>query len=79
MPAGPQTEVSQGGSLAFSNDGGMLTFVTATPTAGFHEDTNARVVEPHRLRVEFSNGTTTWRIEVRTAGGKMPIEVTQHG
>jgi hypothetical protein len=79
VPAGPQVQDSEGGSLAFSNDGGTLTFVTATPAAGFAEDTDARVVEAHRLRVEFTDGTTTWRIEVRTEGGKMPIEVTHHG
>ena len=79
VPAGPQVQSSAGGSLAFSNDGGTLSFVTATPADGFDEDTNARVVEPHRLRVEFTDGRTTWRIEVRTEGGKMPIEVTQHG
>lgn len=79
VPVGPQVQASAGGSLAFSNDGGSLTFVTATPAAGFDEDTDARVVEAHRLRVEFTDGTTTWRIEIRTEGGKMPIEVTHHG
>ncbi len=78
VPAGPQMKVSPGGSLAFSNDGGTLTFVMATPAAGFDEDAGARVVEPHRVRVEFTDGTTTWRIEVRTEGGKMPVEVSQH-
>jgi hypothetical protein len=77
VPAGEQTTSSKGGSITYSHDADTLTLLAVTPADGFHE--SHREVEPGRVRVEFSDGTTTWRIEVRLEGGKAPIETSQHG
>jgi hypothetical protein len=79
VPSGEQTTSSKGGSLTFLHDADTLTFVSVAPADGFHEDESQRIVEPGRLRVEFTDGTTTWRIDVRLDGGKAPIETSQQG
>lgn len=79
VPTGEQTTSSKGGSLTFSHTSDALTLISVAPADGFHEDETARIEEPGRLRVEFTDGTTTWRIEIRLEGGKAPIETSQHG
>jgi hypothetical protein len=79
VPTGQQTTSSKGGSLTFSRGGNRLTLVSVAPASGFHEDRGARVADSGQIRVEFSNGSTTWRIEVRLEGGKTPIETSKHG
>lgn len=79
VPAGQQTTSSKGGSITYSHDADTLTLISVDPADGFHEDESQRKVEPGRLRIEFTDGTTTWRIEVRLEGGKTPIETSQQG
>ncbi len=79
VPAGTQTTSSKGGTLTFTHDADTLTLVAATPAAGFHEDKGSRIDEPGRLRVEFTDGNVTWRIEIRLEGGKLPIETSKQG
>ncbi len=76
---GPHTYVSEGGSVIISSTDGVLTLVSADPLDGFEERVDQRKVEPHRVRVEFTDGDITWRIEVRTDNGEVREEITQHG
>lgn len=79
VPSGQSTTSSEGGSITYLHDADTLTLLSVDPAPGFHEDESARKVEPARLRIEFTNGTTRWRIDVRLEGGKAPIETSQQG
>lgn len=76
---GPHTYVSEGGSVIISSTDGVLTLVSADAADGFEERLDQRKVEARRVRVEFTDGDITWRIEVRTDNGRVLEEVTQHG
>lgn len=76
---GPHTYVSEGGSVIISSTDGVLTLVSADAASGFEERVDQRKVEARRVRVEFTDGDITWRIEVRTDNGRVLEEVTQHG
>ena len=77
LPLGEHTWTSDGGAITVVNENGVLTLVSSDPAAGFEEvRSNASST---RIRVEFSDGTTTWRIEIRTDSGKARAEITRHG
>lgn len=76
---GPHTYVSDGGSVIISSTDGVLTLVSADAADGFEERLDQRKVEARRVRVEFTDGDITWRIEVRTDNGRVLEEITQHG
>jgi hypothetical protein len=77
LPLGEHTWTSDGGSITVVNDNGVLTLVSSDPAAGFQEVRSD--ASSDRIRVEFSDGSTTWRIEIRTDGGKARAEITRHG
>ena len=72
---------SQGGSITVRNENGALTLIAVDPNTagGFREATGARDVQQDRIRIEFTDGGTTWRVEVRTDNGKAVAQVSQHG
>ena len=76
---GSHTYVSEGGSVIISSTDGVLTLVSADALDGFEERLDQRKVEARRVRVEFTDGDITWRIEVRTDNGEVREEITQHG
>jgi|GEM_PF-5643968 len=76
---GSHTYVSDGGSVIISSTDGVLTLVSTDPADEFEERVDQRKVEAHRVRVEFTDGDITWRIEVRTDNGELREEITQHG
>ena len=76
---GPHTYLSDGGSVIISSTDGVLTLVSVDAADGFEERVDQRKVEDHRVRVEFTDGDVTWRIEVRTDNGRVREEITQHG
>lgn len=77
LPQGERTWSSDGGSVTVSNDNGTLRLLDASPAAGF--EATRLDASSNRIRVEFSDGNTTWRIEIRTDGGKARAEITRHG
>jgi hypothetical protein len=77
LPLGEHTWTSDGGSITVVNDNGALTLVSTDPAVGFQEVRSD--ASSDRIRVEFSDGSTTWRIEIRTDGGKARAEITRHG
>jgi len=61
-----------------SSADGRLTLLGATAADGFEERVDQRKLEQYRVRVEFTDGDITWRIEVRTENGRVRQEITQH-
>ena len=76
---GDHTYTSTGGSITITSTDGRLTLLGTSPADGWEEKVDQRQLEQHRVRVEFTDGDITWRIEVRTDNGKVREEITQHG
>ena len=74
-----QVASSPGGSVTYSFVDGVLTLVGVSPADGWTE--REREVEDDRIRVEFEDAerSTTWRVEIRTEGGKAPVVTSEHG
>ena len=81
LPQGEHLWTSQGGSITVRNDNGTLTLIAVDPNTagGFHEATGGRDVQKNRIRIEFTDGSTTWRVEVRAHNGKAVAQVSHHG
>ncbi|RLE23614.1 MAG: hypothetical protein DRJ50_05880, partial [Actinobacteria bacterium] len=73
---GPFTKTynSAGGSVIVSWSGTAFTLVTVSPTPGFMAEIKHN--EWDRVRVEFDNDETEWRIEVRLNDGSIRERIT---
>lgn len=76
---GDRTYPSDGGSITVSVTDGRLTLLGTAPADGWEERVDQRKQEADRVRVEFTDGDITWRIEIRIEGGQLREEITQHG
>jgi hypothetical protein len=79
LAEGDHTYDSAGGTITITVTDGRLTLLGTSAADGFEERLDQRVLEQHRVRVEFTDGDITWRIEVRNDNGKVREEITQHG
>jgi hypothetical protein len=72
---------SKGGSITYSFVDGVLQLIRTDPADGWTVDPSSIESRPDRIRVEFVHGSddVRWRIEIRTEGGKAPVETSQHG
>jgi hypothetical protein len=75
---GEHTYTSDGGTITISSADGRLTLLGATAADGFEERVDQRKLEQYRVRVEFTDGDITWRIEVRTDNGRLVEKTTRH-
>jgi hypothetical protein len=76
VPNGQTTYPSDGGSIVVVTDNGALSLVSTSPAAGFTE--KVKHDKADRVEVEFSDGSTTWRIRVDLVNGSAVAEITQH-
>jgi hypothetical protein len=76
VPNGQTTYPSDGGSIVVAVDNGALSLVSDAPAAGF--TTKVKHDRGDRVEVEFSDGSTTWRIRVDLVNGNPVVETTQH-
>jgi cytoskeletal protein RodZ len=76
VPAGQSTFESAGGKVVVNVTDGALSLVTTTPADGF--TTNVKHDRSDRVEVEFSDGSTTWRIRIDLVNGVAVVQTTQH-
>lgn len=79
-PGTDKVVTSPGGDITYSLVDGVLSLVgEPRPAAGW--EVKEIETEHDRIRVEFTDADhhTTWRIEIRTEGGKGPIETSSRG
>ncbi|MFZ4717923.1 MAG: hypothetical protein ACOYMR_00770 [Ilumatobacteraceae bacterium] len=81
LPPGQVQVPSKGGSVTYSFVDGVLQLIRTDPADGWTVDPSSIESRPDRIRVEFVHGSddVRWRIEIRTEGGKAPVETSQHG
>ncbi len=76
VPNGQSTYQSSGGSIVVVVTDGALSLVSESPANGF--TTNVKHDRPDRVEVEFSDGSTTWRIRVDLVNGVAVVQTSQH-
>ena len=69
-----ETYESPGGSITVDWDGTRLSLLSVAPAPGFSSE--IKDDNPDRVRVEFDDGATDWRIDVRFTGDDVTVEVT---
>jgi hypothetical protein len=76
VPNGQTTHSSDGGSIVVAVTDGALSLVSDAPADGF--TTRVKHDRADRVEVEFSDGSTTWRIRVDLVNGSPVVETSQH-
>ncbi|MBI4933368.1 MAG: hypothetical protein HY828_05785 [Actinobacteria bacterium] len=75
VPNGQTTHSSAGGSIVVAVTNGDLSLVSDAPADGF--TTEVKHDRADRVEVEFSDGSTTWRIRVDLVDGSPVVEISQ--
>lgn len=75
-PDSETTYGSSGGSIVVKVTDGALSLVSDAPADGF--TTTVKHDRADRVEVEFSDGSTTWRIRVDLVNGVAVVQTTQH-